>query len=63
MKLLTAHKILICTAVAFFLFFALWEWRNYSNSGESWAAFRSGLYLLTSLGLAIYLANLKKWYK
>ncbi len=63
MKLLTAHKILISTAVVFFLFFALWELRNYSNSGESWAAFRTVLYLITSIGGAVYLMNLKRWYK
>jgi hypothetical protein len=63
MKLMTAHKILISTAVVFFLFFALWEMRNYSNSGDMWAAFRSFLYLLTSAGFGIYLKNLKRWYK
>ena len=43
MKLITAHKILISTAVVFFLFFTLWELRNYSNSGETWAALRAVL--------------------
>ena len=62
-KLLTAHKILISSAVIFFIFFALWELRNYSNSGDSWAIFRSLLYLLVSLGFGIYLKNLKHWYK
>jgi hypothetical protein len=62
-KLITAHKILIFSAVVFFTFFALWELRGYSNSGESWAVFRSLLYLLVSLGFGIYLKNLKHWYK
>jgi hypothetical protein len=62
MKILTAHKILISSAVVFFVFFAFWEYRNYSNS-DSWAVWRSGLYLLVALGFAIYLKNLKRWYK
>lgn len=63
MKLLTAHKILISTAVVFFLFFALWELRNYSNNGEGWAAIRTVLYFLTAIGGAVYLITLKRWYK
>ena len=63
MRLITAHKILISTAVVFFLFFTLWEFRNYSASGETWAALRVVLYALTSIGFAVYLKNLKRWYK
>jgi hypothetical protein len=40
MKLITAHRILIASAAIFFLFFALWELRNYSNGGALWAAAR-----------------------
>lgn len=63
MRLITAHKILIGSAVVFFLFFALWEWQNYSQTGETWAAARSGLYLLASLGFGVYFKNLKRLYK
>lgn len=62
MKLLTAHKILISSAVVFFLFLAFWEYRNYS-AGDAWAAWRSGLYVLVALGFAVYLKNLKRWYR
>jgi len=62
MKLLTAHKILISSAVVFFAFFAFWEYRNDGN-GDGWAAWRSGLYLVVSVGFAVYLKNLKRWYK
>jgi len=62
-KLLTAHKILISSAVVFFIFFALWEFRNYSDSGDNWAAFRSVLYFIVALGFGVYLKNLKRWYK
>ena len=62
MKILTAHKILISSAVVFFVFFAFWEYRNSAN-GDSWAVWRSGLYLLVALGFGIYLKNLKRWYR
>ncbi len=63
MKLLTAHKILISSAVIFFVFFAGWEFRNYSKNGEAWAAWRSALYLVVALGFGVYLKNFKRWYK
>lgn len=62
MKILTAHKILISSAVGFFVFLAFWEYRNYAN-GEAWAVWRSGLYLLVAIGFAVYLKNLKRWYR
>jgi len=62
MKLLTAHKILIASATIFFVFFALWELRNYSHGGEFWAAARSALYFFVALGFGIYLKNLGRWY-
>ncbi len=63
MTLLTAHRILISTAVAFFFGFALWELRNYVDTGNLWATFRSVLYLAASIGFGIYLRSLKYWYK
>ena len=62
MKLLTAHKILISSAVIFFVFFAGWEFRNYSIHDEAWAIWRGGLYLMVALGFGVYLKNLKRWY-
>lgn len=62
MKLITAHKILISSAVIFFVFFAFWEFRNYSN-GDGWAAWRGGMYFVVALGFAVYLKNIKRWYK
>jgi hypothetical protein len=62
MKILTAHKILISSAVIFFVFFAFWDYRNSAN-GDGWAAWRSGLSLVVAVGFAIYLKNLKRWYR
>jgi len=61
--LLTAHKILISTAVLFFFGFALWELRNYFDSGNLWAIFRGFLYLLVAVGFGFYLRSLKYWYR
>jgi len=61
--LLIAHRILISSAVIFFIFFALWELRNYSESNDSWALFRASLYFLVAIGFGVYLKNLKRWYK
>jgi hypothetical protein len=48
--------------VVFFVFFAFWEFGNYAK-GDSWAAWRSGLYFVVALGFGVYLRNLKRWYK
>jgi len=61
--LLTAHKILISTAILFFFGFALWELRNYFDSGDLWAIFRGFLYLLVAVGFGFYLRSLKYWYR
>lgn len=63
MKLITAHKILIASAAVFFVFFAFWEWRNYTASGEVWAVVRAVLYLLVAVGFGIYFKNLGRLYK
>lgn len=63
MSLLTAHKILITTAAVFFFGFALWETRNYFDTGNVWASVRSVIYFVVSLGFGFYLRSLKKWYR
>jgi hypothetical protein len=63
MKLITAHKILISTAAVFFVFFPFWELRNYFNTDNVWALFRSVLYLVVAIGFAIYFKNLHRFYK
>jgi hypothetical protein len=63
MRLITAHKILISTAVIFFFGFALWELRNYQNAENAWAALRALLYFIVAAGFAVYLWSLKKWIK
>ena len=62
MRLMTAHKILIGTATVFFVFFSLWELRNYAGSGEVWGFARAVLYLLIAIGLGVYLKKVSRLY-
>jgi hypothetical protein len=55
MTLLTAHKILILSAVAFFAFYCSWELRSFSATGTPGAALRAFLALLVTIGFALYL--------
>jgi hypothetical protein len=63
MKLITAHKILISSAIVFFVFFALWELRHHGGTEDGWGVGRAALYILVAIGFAIYFKNLKRWYK
>jgi len=61
MTLMTAHRILISTAVIFFFGFGLWEMRNYFDTESGWSVFRAGIYFIVAFGFAVYLKSLKKW--
>jgi hypothetical protein len=63
MTLITAHKILISTAVVFFFGFALWQWRDYLDTENTWAAIQAVVYFVVAVGFGVYLASLKKWVK
>jgi hypothetical protein len=51
----TAHKILIATAIAFFLGYALWELGRYAETGDAAALAWSGGATVIAIGLGIYL--------
>ena len=51
----TAHKILITTAIIFFLFYAIWEIRNYPDPGGGWALLRGMMSGAVAVGLGLYL--------
>ena len=55
MSVATAHKILIATAIGFFLIYALWELADYTQSGESFALAWSIAATVAAVGLAVYL--------
>jgi hypothetical protein len=61
--LLTAHRILISTAVVFFIFFSVWEVNNFLKAGNSWNLGRAAIYLLVAAGFGVYLKSLKRWYR
>ena len=55
MSITTAHKILITTAILFFLFYAIWEVRNYPDPGGVWALLRGMMSAIAAIGLGLYL--------
>lgn len=55
MSVPTAHKILIGTAIAFFAFFALWEFREYLRSGDGLALLSGGAAAAGAIAFAAYL--------
>ncbi len=57
MSVLTAHKILIATAIGLFFGYGVWEVLRYPFPGGSGALVRAGLSWLATVGLAAYL-----WY-
>jgi NADH:ubiquinone oxidoreductase subunit K len=54
MTVLTAHKILITSAVLMFVLYSAWELHNYA-SGDAAALLRSILAGAAAIGLALYL--------
>lgn len=59
MTLLTAHKILISTAIALFLIYAVVELARYFSTGVFWTLGRSALSAAVSAGLVVYFRSLK----
>ena len=60
MKLLTAHRILMGTAIAFFVFYALWEFMGGGGTGGGMpGAVRGVVSLLAAGGLGAYFLTLK----
>lgn len=57
MTLMTAHRILIGTAIVFFLVYAVWEVFHARAAGP-WALVRAGASLLVSVGFALYFRSL-----
>ena len=59
MRLLTAHRILIATAIAFFAFSSFWEFTGASGTGGgAWGLARGAVSLLAAAGLGAYFLTL-----
>jgi hypothetical protein len=56
-SVITAHKILIASAIGFFLVYALWELAHYAESGDARALLWSAAAASGAVGLAAYLRH------
>jgi len=61
MLIIVAHRILIGTAIAFGVFFAIWESVAYSRSGRLGHLAMALITALITAGMAYYLKNLKRF--
>lgn len=62
MKLITAHRVLIGTGIAFFAFYALVQARHFAvRSGGVAAAVQAGVAVAVVIGLIVYYRSLKDW--
>jgi hypothetical protein len=59
--ILIAHRILIGTAVGFGVFYSIWEFRAYRESGELSHALIALVAAVLTVGLGYYLKNLKRF--
>jgi hypothetical protein len=58
MRLITAHRILIGTAVAFFVFFAISELRSYATTAASADLIGAIFGIIATVALGIYMRTL-----
>lgn len=62
MRIKTAHKILIGSAIAFFVFFGVWQFRVYTRTGEAGTLVTGILSVMVAVGFGIYFRSLR-WKK
>jgi hypothetical protein len=60
-KLITAHRILILAAIAFFVFYAAFLARRYLETGGVGHLVQGGVSALVVVGLVVYYRTLKGW--
>ena len=58
-SLITAHRILIGSAIAFFAFYGLWELRNFSGGAGAGAIARAAIAFAVAAGFGLYLRTVK----
>lgn len=59
MQIKTAHKILIASAIVFFILFGIWEVKDYAKTGEIGALGIGLLSVLVAVGFVFYFRSLK----
>ena len=60
MRLITAHRILIGAAIAFFLFYAVLQLRHGLGVRGTPALVQAGVSLIIALGLIVYYVSLRR---
>ena len=63
MRLITAHRILIGAAIAFFVFFAAVEARQYVRAPGAGPLVEAVVSLVVAVGLVLYYRTLSRWGK
>ena len=63
MSLITAHKILIASAVAFFVFYALWELTHFFSTGDGWSVARCVASAVVAIAFGLYYPTIDKRYQ
>ncbi|HXG17436.1 MAG TPA: hypothetical protein VNK50_14405 [Calidithermus sp.] len=61
MRLITAHRILIGAAIAFFLFYALFQARRALGAGGTASGVQALLSAVVVVALALYYRSLRGW--
>jgi len=60
-RLITAHRILIGSGIAFFLFYAAWRVRHYLDGGPGSDLVQSLVSAAVAIGLLVYYRTLRGW--
>jgi hypothetical protein len=60
-RLITAHRILIGSGIAFFVFYAGWRVRHYVGGGPASDLLQSLVAVAVAVGLFIYYRSLRGW--
>lgn len=63
MRLITAHRILIVTAILFFLLYAVVKTQRYVAGGAAFDGVQAVLALAVAVGLHLYFRSLARWGK
>jgi hypothetical protein len=63
MKLITAHRILIGAAIAFFVFFAAVQFRQYVRAPGTAPLVEAVVATAVAIGLVLYYRTLSRWGK
>ena len=63
MRLITAHRILIGAAIAFFVFFALVSLRQYARASGAAPLIEAVVSIVVAIGLVLYYRTLSRWGK